>query len=110
MKIHWKALPAKTQKGDRALYETLIFEAWVKDFRIGWINASFFYDEGGDRHFNELSATSAVIKTRKNFATYLGNPVAYKRIGTAAMIGDYTEIQKWVEDQWNSMLQKAGIF
>lgn len=106
MKIHWKTLPVKPATESR--HEVHVMEAWVKDFRIGWITATFFYIDG-DRHFNDLSAVSAVIKTRKLFANYLGNPVAYHRIERAVMAGDYTEVSKWVEEQWTNMLQKAGI-
>lgn len=90
-------------------YEVHVIEAWVKDYRIGWITATFGYLDQGDIYFNDLTAVSAVIKTRKLYATHLGNPVAYKRIEKAAMVGDYTEAQTWVTEQWTSMLEKAGI-
>lgn len=103
-------MPVKTQTSGRTVYETLVIEAWVKDYRIGWITATFFYlDQDPVRHFNDLTAVSAVIKTRKLFANYNGNPLAFSRVGGAAIRGDYSETKKWVEDQWTGMLTKAGI-
>lgn len=110
MQIDWKIKPIKTRNGDSVKYEIQTLEAWVNDFRIGWINATFFYLPGQpDRNFCEASATSAVVKTRKLFAIYTGNQAEYDRIQQAALVDDYTEIKTWIEDQWTSMLTKAGI-
>lgn len=91
-------------------YEVHVIEAWVKDYRIGWITTTFGYlDNSNDRYFNDLTAVSSVIKTRKLYATHLGNPVAYHRIEKAANVGNYSEPMKWIEEQWTNMLEKAGI-
>lgn len=99
-------MPIKPASQDR--YETHVIEAWVNEFRIGWITVTFF-DVGDGPEMNDLSVSSSVIKTRKLYCNYNGNPVAYNRMGKAAKVGDYSEPQKWIEEQWTNMLEKAGI-
>lgn len=106
MRIEWK-YPKDKIINTVDHYESRI-EAWVKDYCIGWINIKWNCYQSSKKIITEITAVSALTKTRKIYATY-NTPKDYDLVIEQALTNEHTILRTWIVEQWKSMLEKAGI-
>lgn len=110
MRIRWTKPEQQRQYSTRGVYYWVDrVEAWVNDYRIGWITVTYFRVDGDpETQVSDVSASSAVIKTIKREALYCPTK-NHQQIIDEALTREHTILKEWIVQQWKSMLEKAGI-